>query len=100
MENFLRNIAIKEFKDKRPQRITLLRLKSTQIYSKGSILKMLSVSQSLNPYYAIVEQRQDKAYVLLYSRNGKPQGGEKIDLTEKQLKWIRKNTKKVFEHPK
>ncbi len=96
----MRNIAISEFKAKRPQSVKLLRLKPTQMLSKGSILKTLSVSQSQNPYYAIVEQHQDKAYVLLYSRNGDPQGGEKIDLTEKQLKWIRKNTKKVFEYPK
>ena len=68
--------------------------------SKGSILKTLSVSQSHNPYYAIVEQHQDKAFVLLYSRNGDSQGGERIDLTKKQLKWIRKNTKKIFEYPK
>ena len=60
----------------------------------------MSVSQSLNPYYAIVEQHQDKAYVLLYSRNGDRQGGKEIDLTEKQLRWIRKNTKMVFEYPK
>jgi len=100
VEILLRNIAIKEFKEKKPQSVSLIRIKPTQIYSKGSVLKMLSVSQSLNPYYAIVEKRQDKAYVLLYSRNGDPQGGKNIDLTEKQLKWIRKNTKKVFEYPK
>ena len=47
-----------------------------------------------------MEQHQDKAYVLLYSRNGDPQGGKVIDLTKKQLKWIRKNTKKVSEYPK
>ncbi len=75
-------------------------MKSTQIFTKGSILKILSINQIQNPYYAIVEQRQDKASVLLYSRNGDPQGGKEIDLTKDQLKWIRKNTKKVFEYPK
>lgn len=96
----MRNIAISEFRAKRPQSVKLLRLKPSQILSKGSVLKILSVSQSLNPYYAIVEKHQDKAFVLLYSRNGDPQGGERIDLTDKQLKWIKKNTKKVFEYPK
>jgi len=57
----------------------------------------LVVNQSQNPYYAIVEQHQDKAFVFLYSRNGDSQGGKIIDLTEKQLKLIRKNTIKVFE---
>ena len=47
-----------------------------------------------------MEQRQEKATVLLYSRNGDPQGGKEIDLTKEQLKWIRKNTKEVFEYPK
>lgn len=60
----------------------------------------MSICQSQNPYYAIVEQHQDKAYVLLYSRNGDRQGGKEIDLTKEQLKWIRKNTKKVSEYPK
>jgi len=70
------------------------------VFSKGSILKILSISQTQNPYYAIVEQHQDKAFVLLYSRNGEPQGGKEIDLTKEQLKWIKKNTKKVFEYPR
>ncbi len=47
-----------------------------------------------------MEQHQDKAFVLLYSRNGDPQGGKEIELTKKQLKWIRKNTVKVFEYPR
>ncbi|KKK53540.1 hypothetical protein LCGC14_3093760 [marine sediment metagenome] len=100
MENRLRKIVVKEFKAKRPQSVTLLSLKPTQILSKGSILKVLSISQTYNPFFAIVEQHQDKAYVLLYSRNGDPQGGKKIDLTKEQLKWIKKNTKKVFEYPR
>ncbi len=70
------------------------------MFSKGSILKILSISQTQNPYYAIVEQRQDKAFVLLYSRNGDPQWGKEIDLTKGQLKWIKKHTKKIFEYPK
>ena len=96
----LRKIVIKEFKDKRPQNVKLLKIKPTQILSKGSILKVLSISRTFNPFYAIVEQHQDKAYVLLYSRNGDRQGGKGIDLTKDQLKWIRKNTTKVFEYPK
>ncbi len=75
-------------------------MKSAQIFTKGSILKTLSISQATNPYYSIVEKHQDKAYVLLYSRNGDSQGGKGIDLTQEQLKWIRKNTKKVVEYPK
>ena len=71
-----------------------------QILSKGSILKELSISQIQNPFYAIMEQHQAKAFVLLYSRNGDPQGGKEIDLTKEQLKWIKENTKKVFEYPK
>ena len=71
-----------------------------QILSKGSILKILSISQIQNPFYAIMEQHQSKAFVLLYSRNGDPQGGKEIDLTKEQLKWIKENTKKVFEYPK
>ena len=47
-----------------------------------------------------MEQHQDRAFVLLYSRNGDRQGGKQIDLTKKQLKWIKKNTKNVFEYPK
>ncbi len=74
-------------------------MKSVQVFSKGTILKKLSIRQNQNPYYAIVEKHQDKAYSLLYSRNGDPQGGKEIELTEKQLKWIKKNTKKVVEYP-
>ncbi len=48
-----------------------------QILSKGSILKILSISQIQNPFYAIMEQHQSKAFVLLYSRNGDPQGEKK-----------------------
>ena len=47
-----------------------------------------------------MEQHQAKAFVLLYSRNGDPQGGKEIDLTKEQLKWIKENTKKVFEYHK
>ncbi len=75
-------------------------MKSTQTFSKGTILKTLSIRETPNPYYAIVEKRQEKATVLLYSRNGAHQGGKEIDLTNEQLKWIRKNTKEVFEYPK
>ncbi len=35
-------------------------------FTKGTILKILSVSQIQNPYYAIVEQHQDKAFVLSF----------------------------------
>ncbi len=100
VEKKLRKIALHEFKVKKPQSLKLLRMKSAQIFPKGSILKVLSISQTVNPYYAIVEQHQNKAYVLLYSRNGDSQGGKEIDLTPEQLKWIQKNTKKVFECPK
>ena len=100
VEKTLRKIALNELKIKRPQNVKLLRMKSTQIFTKGTILKILSIRQIQNPYYAIVEQRQDTAYVLLYSRNGVPQGGKEIDLTKEQLKWIRKNTIKVSEYPK
>ena len=100
VEKTLRKVALNELKVKRPQNVKLLRMKSTQIFTKGTILKILSVSQILNPYYAIVEQHQDKAFVLLYSRNGDRQGGKEIDLTKDQLKWIKKHTKKIFEYPK
>ena len=60
----------------------------------------MSISQAQNPFYAILEKRQDKATVLLYSRNGESQGGKEIDLTREQLKWIKKNTKKIVEYPK
>ncbi len=33
---------------KRPQSVKLLRMKSTQVFTKGSILKILSISQIQN----------------------------------------------------
>ncbi len=57
VEKTLRKIALNELKIKRPQNVKLLRMKSTQIFTKGTILKILSIRQIQNPYYAIVEQR-------------------------------------------
>ncbi len=48
VEKKLRKIALYEFKIKKPQSLNLLRMKSAQIFTKGSILKVLSISQTVN----------------------------------------------------
>ena len=92
--------ARREYKEKRPIGVRVLRVKEALVLSKGGPIKTLSVRQIKNPYYLVVAEYKNQMRIYSYSLNGLLLGAENLDITKSLLDKIKKKTVKEYEFPK
>ncbi|KKL92530.1 hypothetical protein LCGC14_1883760 [marine sediment metagenome] len=92
--------ARREYSEKRPLSVRVLRLKEAQVFSRGGPIKTLRVNQMKNPYYLVVVEYKKQMRIYSYSLNGVSSGAENLDITKNLLDEIKKKTVKEYEIPK
>ncbi len=94
------HFARREYKEKRPIGVRVLRVKEELVLSKGGPIKTLNVRQIKNPYYLVVVEYKNQMRIYSYLLNGVPLEAENLDITKSLLDKIKKKTVKEYEFPK
>lgn len=92
--------ARREYREKRPLSVRVLRIKREKILTLGGPFKILSISVTKNPYYLVLIEYAEQIRIYYYSKNGISLGARNFEHEEKLLKEIRKATIIEYKLPK
>jgi hypothetical protein len=91
--------AKREFKEKKPLAVEVLRVKSEQFLSKGGPLKELSIKRVVGALYLVMVEYKEEIRIYYYSRNGELIEAKNIEIDSKLLKDLQKSTIREFHIP-
>ncbi|MFO8017678.1 MAG: hypothetical protein R6U96_03525 [Promethearchaeia archaeon] len=91
--------AQKEYEEKRPKTVKVLRVKAKSIFTRG-VLPSLDVKQLGRIQFVVLVEYARKARVYLFSKNAQMVGGENIEKESKKFKKIKEATTKHYSLPK
>jgi len=94
------HFAKREFREKKPFSVMVLRMKNERIISEGGSLKILSMSQTLPIYYLVVVNYENHLRLYYYSRKGVALGAQNLELDENSLQKLHKLTVVEYRFPK
>ena len=89
----------KEYREKKPSNVKILRIKDETIFIKGEPFKRVSIAKSSHPHYLVLVEYDKNLRVYFFSKNGVLLGGENFDKTSKLVNIIKKNTVKEYSVP-
>ena len=95
----INRFARREYKEKRPKSVRVLRLKSKSILTRG-ILPRFQVKQEGPVVYLVVSDHGNEYTIYFFNRNGNRIGGQSYELTQKLLKELKKSTVLKASFPK
>ena len=90
----------REYSQKKPLKVSVLRRKKERILTKGGPIKVLSISRTLGALYLVMAEYSEGVRIYYYSREGKPLGTRNFDMDPILLENVKKSTIKEFEIPK
>jgi len=88
--------AKREFREKRPQNVRVLRVKDEKILSIGGPIPAITIKESQTPYYIVVLDYGDMYRLYNFRKDGTLIGGENIEKTSDKMKIIEKSTKTEY----
>jgi len=94
------HFAKREFREKRPFSVRVLRMKSERILTKGGPLKVLSISQTSPVYYFVLAEYEDHFRIYYYSKDGLSLGARNLELDKSLLQKINKSSVVEYKFPK
>jgi len=86
------HFAKREFREKRPFSVRVLRMKSERILTKGGPLKVLSISQTSSVYYLVLAKYEDHFRIYYYSKDGLSLGARNFESDKNLLQKINKSS--------
>lgn len=92
--------AKREFKEKKPFSVMVLRMKNERIISNGGPLKILSMSQASPIYYLVVVNYKHHFRLYYYSKEGVALGAQNLELNESTIHKLHKLTVVEYRFPK
>jgi len=92
--------AKREFREKKPYSVMVLRMKNERIISEGGPLKILSMSQASPIYYLVVINYEHHFRLYYYSRKGVALGAQNLELDENTMQKLHKLTVVEYRFPK
>jgi len=92
--------AKREFREKRPYSVMVLRMKNEKIISEGGPLKILSMSQASPIYYLVVVNYAHHFRLYYYSKEGVSLGAQNLELDESAIHKLHKLTVVEYRFPK
>ena len=92
--------AKREFREKKPLGVMVLRMRNERIISEGGPLKILSMSQALPIYYLVVVNYEHHFRFYYYSRKGVALGAQNLELDGNSLQKLHKLTVVEYRFPK
>jgi len=92
--------AKREFREKRPFNVRVLRMKSERIFTKGGSLKVLSISQTPSAYYLVLVEYENYLRIYYYSKDGLSLGARNFEVDKNLLQKINKSSVVEYKFPK
>ncbi len=89
--------AKREFKEKKPLAVQVLRVKSEQIFTKGGPLKELSVRRVVGAFYLVVVEYKENIRIYYYSKKGELLKAQNLEKNKKLMENINKSTIREFQ---
>lgn len=94
------HFARREYREKKPLSVRVLRIKREKILTSGGPFKILSISERKNPYYLVMVEYAEQIRIYYYSKNGVSLGARNFDHEQKLLEKIEKATVLEYKLPK
>ena len=85
--------AKREFREKKPQNLRVLRVKDEQKVSIGGPFPVLSIKAAHIPFYIVALDYGDMYRLYNFGKDGTLIGGENVEKTSDKMKMIEKSTK-------
>ena len=94
------HFARREYREKRPLSVRVLRIKGEKVLTLGGPIKVLSISKTKNPYYLVLVEYTEQIRIYYYSKNGVSLGARNFECEQKLLDKIKKATIIEYKLPK
>jgi len=92
--------ARREFREKRPQKVRVLRAKDEKILSIGGPIPAITIKESQIPYYIVALDYGDMYRLYNFRKDGTLIGGENVEKTSDKMKKIERSTKTEYIIPR
>ena len=92
--------AKREYQEKRPQTVKVLRIKDIGVLTLGGPFKTLSIRKSQNPYYIVSVEYKENLRIYLFTKEGVLIEGINQDINPKLLNQLKKNTTTEYKVPR
>jgi len=89
----------KEYREKKPSSVTILRIKDETIFTKGEPFKRISIAKTSHPHYLVWADYDKNLRIYFFSKSGVLLGGENYNETPKIIDMVNKNTVKEYSIP-
>ena len=86
------HFARREYREKRPLSVRVLRVKGEKLLTSGGPFKILSISETKNPYYFVLVEYTEQIRIYYYSKNGVSLGARNLEHEQKLIDEIKKAT--------
>ena len=91
--------AKREFREKKPHNVRVLRVKDEKVFSKGGPIPGITVKQTKIPYYLVVLDYGDMYRLYKFKKDGELFQGENVEKQSEKMKQIEKSTKVEYKIP-
>jgi len=92
--------AKREFREKRPQNVRVLRVKDEKILLIGGPIPVITIKETQVPFYIVALDYGDMYRLYNIRKDGTLIGGENVEKTSDKMKKIEKSTKTEYIIPK
>ncbi len=89
----------KEYREKKPCNVEVLRIKDETIFTKGEPFKRVSIAKSSHPHYLVLVEYDKSFRIYFFSKNSVLLGGENFDKTIELINTVKRNTVKEYSIP-
>jgi len=89
----------REYKEKKPSNVKILRIKDETIFTKGEPFRRISIAKSSHPHYLVMVEYDKNLRIYFFSKNGVLLGGENFDKTTELINTVKRNTVKEYSIP-
>jgi hypothetical protein len=89
--------AKREFKEKKPISVQVVRVKAEQVLTRGGPLKEFSLKQVIGAYYLVIAEYKEVLRSYYYSKEGKLLEAKNLEKTPKLLQELQKSTIREFQ---
>ncbi len=90
----------KEYYEKKPVSMKVLKMKGTQVFSVGGPLKIMSITRTEDPYFLVLSEYMNEVRIYYFSRKGVLLGAENCEKSLKLFKEVKNSTVVKYKLPK
>ncbi|MFX0077230.1 MAG: hypothetical protein ACFE96_17435 [Candidatus Hermodarchaeota archaeon] len=89
--------ANREFKEKKPLGVQVLRMRSEQVFTKGGPLKEFSMKRIVGAFYLVVVEYKEELRIYSYSKDGRLLESKNLEKSLELKQELQKKTVREFQ---